>query len=152
MGKGARQIGRRAALFFIFAAPMIARRAVADAVAKYSVDVRPARALIGDRLRLGMDCLISRTASVTTFEDASLVLAMARRSSRAEPELAFPNHRAVQQGNRLVRLGGAVRRTCSPESASSESSTWSASFRGWRSIPANLWLTTSSTMEAGSGV
>jgi hypothetical protein len=114
MGKAAGQIGRRAALSFIVAAPMIARRAVAEPVARYSVDVRPARALLGDRLRLGMECRTSRTASVTTFEDASLVLAMARRSSRAEPELAFPNHKAVQQGNRLVRLGGAVRRDLQP--------------------------------------
>ena len=114
MGKRVGQIGRRAALSVLASLPFTARRALAEAAARYSIAVSPVNALLGDRIRLVLGCRTSRPGSITAFEDASLALAMARRSSRVEPELHFPNRKTVQEGGRLLRLGRAVRRDVQP--------------------------------------
>ena len=104
------RIGRRGALVGLVSVFMTPRRAFSRSAAIYSVVAQPAQALIGDRLRLELRCQASEATEVTTFEDASLALGMARRTAQVEPALAFPNRKAVQAGARLIRLAPVARR------------------------------------------
>jgi hypothetical protein len=110
MAKEAGRITRRAVLSAIAAAALITRRAHGRSAARYSAVVSPARALLGDRIVLELACQASEAADVATFEDASLMLGMARRSGRTEPESSFPNRKTVEEGSRVVRLAPVFRR------------------------------------------
>jgi hypothetical protein len=88
---------------FAYAAVAISRPPSAPALV-YRISVRPAKAVLGERVVAVLSCSALRAvADAFTFDDASLTLSLARRPARAEPEEAFPNHWAIQHGDLLVR-------------------------------------------------
>lgn len=85
---------------FAFAAVAISRPPGAPALV-YRISVRPAEAVLGERVVAVLACSALRAvADAFTFEDASLTLSFARRPARAEPEPSFPNRWGIQDGNR----------------------------------------------------
>ena len=74
----------------------------------YRIAVRPARALLGQRIVAVLGGTATRAVKdALTFDDPSLTLSFARRAAATEPQLWFPNRQVVQQGDRVIRTSTA---------------------------------------------
>ena len=78
---------------------------------RYTAAVRPARALLGDRVV----AVLSATATddsveVVTFDDPTLALKIYRPQVDVDSQFAFPNRKVAQTGDRFVRYSGGPKR------------------------------------------
>jgi hypothetical protein len=95
---------------FAYAAVAISGPPSAPALV-YRISVRPAKAVLGERVVAVLACSALRAvADAFTFDDASLTLLLARRPAMGEPALSFPNRWAIQHGDRLDRISTGERR------------------------------------------
>lgn len=71
---------------------------------RYSIDVKPRSALLGEPLIAALRCTATGDATgVITFDHKSLVLEL-DAPGLPEPFLAFPNRFSVEEGGKLIRI------------------------------------------------
>jgi hypothetical protein len=70
---------------------------------RYAAAVRPARAMLGERVLAVLTVTAGDSAEVLTFDDPSLMVKLRRGRAEGESSLAFPNHWAEQRGKLLIR-------------------------------------------------
>jgi hypothetical protein len=74
-----------------------------------SLALRPARALLGDRIVAALACRASAPAEAVTFQDASLMLELRRLPAGGEPARVFPNRGSIARGDLHVRTAPSSR-------------------------------------------
>ena len=75
-----------------------------SAAVAYSIEVTPARALVGEPISAMLRCTATADApGALTFDHRSLVVEV-NRPGLIEPSVAFPNRHAVEVGHNLIRL------------------------------------------------
>jgi hypothetical protein len=73
----------------------------------YSIEVVPPRVLVGEPVSANLRCVATASApGVLTFEHRSLVVEL-NRAGLIEPSIAFPNSRAVEVGEKLIRFSSS---------------------------------------------
>ena len=99
---------RRTLLGVLAAGHAVARRALVAPPLRYTLALRPARALLGDPIVAVLACAATAPIEAATFDDASLALEL-RRTQTSDPALAFVNRGGAQRGNVQMRIGFAAR-------------------------------------------
>jgi hypothetical protein len=102
---------RRSVLLALACAPVAAQWAGASSALTYSLVLRPTRALLGDSIVLTLVCTTAAPTEAVTFEDASLMLQMARMPPGQDPAQVYPNRISAELDGMLVRSAPAGRRS-----------------------------------------